>query len=61
MRVVPVGGGLALDYTEAKGKAAMQPAEIRVRVSLGTGRYSARVWTCDFSHDYVRINADYRS
>ncbi len=54
-------GSLALDYTEAAGQAAMRPAEIHVRVSLGAGQYSASVWTCDFSHDYVRINADYRS
>jgi glutamate N-acetyltransferase / amino-acid N-acetyltransferase len=54
-------GALALDYTEAAGQAAMRPAEISVRISLGGGRHSARVWTCDFSHDYVRINADYRS
>lgn len=55
------GGGLALDYTEAAGKAAMQPAEIHVRISLGAGRHTARVWTCDLSHGYVSINADYRS
>jgi glutamate N-acetyltransferase / amino-acid N-acetyltransferase len=54
-------GGLAADYTEAQGKAAMAPNEIRVRVSLGIGRASASVWTCDFSYDYVKINADYRS
>lgn len=54
-------GGLALDYTEAAGKAAMRPAEIHVEVSLGAGSHTARVWTCDFSHDYVTINADYRS
>lgn len=54
-------GCLAPDYTEAAGKAAMRPAEIHVRVALGIGRSAARVWTCDFSHDYVSINADYRS
>ncbi|HEY8554498.1 MAG TPA: bifunctional glutamate N-acetyltransferase/amino-acid acetyltransferase ArgJ [Burkholderiales bacterium] len=54
-------GGLAPDYTEDAGRAAMQPPEITVRVSLGSGRASAQVWTCDFSHDYVSINADYRS
>lgn len=54
-------GSLALDYTEAAGKAAMQPSEVHVRISLGIGRHAARVWTCDFSHDYVSINADYRS
>ena len=54
-------GALAADYTEEQGRAAMHPSEIRVRVTLGLGQHSARVWTCDFSHDYVRINADYRS
>lgn len=54
-------GSLALDYNEPAGRAAMQPAEIHVRVSLGVGAHRARVWTCDFSYDYVRINADYRS
>lgn len=54
-------GSLAPEYTEAAGKGAMQPSEIHVRIALGTGREHARVWTCDFSHDYVSINADYRS
>ena len=39
----------------------MKPAEIKVRVDLGRGSQSANVWTCDFSYDYVKINADYRS
>jgi glutamate N-acetyltransferase/amino-acid N-acetyltransferase len=39
----------------------MKPAEIAVRVDLGRGSHAARVWTCDFSYDYVKINADYRS
>ncbi len=39
----------------------MKEDEITVRVSLGRGNASATVWTCDFSHDYVSINADYRS
>jgi glutamate N-acetyltransferase / amino-acid N-acetyltransferase len=54
-------GALAPDYTEAKGQAAMRPAEIHVRVALGQGRERESVWTCDFSYDYVRINGDYRS
>jgi len=54
-------GSLASEYTEAAGKAAMQPSEIHLRIALGAGREHARVWTCDFSHDYVSINADYRS
>jgi glutamate N-acetyltransferase/amino-acid N-acetyltransferase len=39
----------------------MQQAEITVRVDLGRGTAKARVYTCDFSYDYVKINADYRS
>ncbi len=54
-------GGRAAAYTEAQGQAAMAPAEITIRVDLGRGEVSARLWTCDFSHDYVTINADYRS
>jgi glutamate N-acetyltransferase/amino-acid N-acetyltransferase len=54
-------GGRAVAYAEEQGKAAMAPAEITVRVGLGRGDESATVWTCDFSYDYVKINADYRS
>ncbi len=54
-------GGLAADYTEARGLAVMKQPEIRVRVDLGAGTARATVWTSDLSHDYVRINAEYRS
>jgi glutamate N-acetyltransferase/amino-acid N-acetyltransferase len=54
-------GGRAQAYTEEQGKAVMAPAEITVRVGLGRGVETATVWTCDFSYDYVKINADYRS
>jgi glutamate N-acetyltransferase/amino-acid N-acetyltransferase len=54
-------GGRAATYTEAQGQHSMKPAEITVRVTLGRGVESATVWTCDFSYDYVKINADYRS
>jgi glutamate N-acetyltransferase/amino-acid N-acetyltransferase len=54
-------GGRAAAYTEEQGKAVMAPAEITVRVGLGRGIETATVWTCDFSYDYVKINADYRS
>ncbi len=54
-------GGRAANYREEDGATAMKPAEIRIRVDLGRGSQQARVWTCDFSYDYVRINADYRS
>ena len=54
-------GGRASEYREAQGQAVMAKAEILVRVELGQGSASARLWTCDLSHDYVRINAEYRS
>ncbi|MFK7160934.1 bifunctional glutamate N-acetyltransferase/amino-acid acetyltransferase ArgJ [Marinospirillum sp. MEB164] len=54
-------GGRAASYTEAAGAAVMQEAEITIRVHLGRGQAEETVWTCDFSHDYVSINADYRS
>ncbi|MDX9995297.1 MAG: bifunctional glutamate N-acetyltransferase/amino-acid acetyltransferase ArgJ [Rhodocyclaceae bacterium] len=54
-------GGRATSYQEEDGAAAMKPAEIRIRVDLGRGSQQAKVWTCDFSYDYVKINADYRS
>jgi len=49
------------EYREEDGQRVMQAEEIRVRVALGRGRSQATVWTCDFSHQYVSINADYRS
>ena len=54
-------GGRAASYTEDEGQRVMQQPEITVRVDLGRGRAQATVWTCDLSHDYVSINADYRS
>lgn len=54
-------GGRSPAYTEALGQKVMAKAEIRVRVSLGAGTAHARLWTCDLSYDYVKINADYRS
>jgi glutamate N-acetyltransferase/amino-acid N-acetyltransferase len=54
-------GALDADYTEAKGLAVMRLPEIHIGVDLGVGYASARVWTSDLSHDYVRINAEYRS
>jgi len=48
-------------YQEADGQRVMKQAEITVRVVLNRGAASATVWTCDLSHDYVSINADYRS
>src|SRR5687768_7548582 len=54
-------GARAPAYTEEQGKRAMKPAEITISVTLGRGIETATVWTCDFSYDYVKINADYRS
>lgn len=54
-------GAVAASYSEAQGVAAMRASEITLRVNLGSGQAVARVWTCDLSHDYVRINAEYRS
>ena len=54
-------GGRASSYSEEQGARVMKPAEVAVRVSLGRGIESACVWTCDFSYDYVKVNADYRS
>jgi glutamate N-acetyltransferase/amino-acid N-acetyltransferase len=54
-------GAPDVEYTEAKGLSVMRLPEIRIGVDLGAGAASARVWTSDLSHDYVRINAEYRS
>lgn len=54
-------GGVAESYTESAGQAEMDADEIRVNINLARGQASERVWTCDLSSDYVRINADYRS
>ena len=58
---VATQGGRHPDYLEADGQRVMQQSEITVRVVLGRGDATETVWTCDFSHDYVTINADYRS
>ncbi len=54
-------GGRHPQYREEDGQRVMKGTEIRVRVLLGRGGASTTVWTCDLSHEYVRINADYRS
>ncbi|HLR81605.1 MAG TPA: bifunctional glutamate N-acetyltransferase/amino-acid acetyltransferase ArgJ [Paenalcaligenes sp.] len=59
--LVATDGGRHPDYIEADGKRVMQESEITVRVSLDRGEHSETVYTCDMSHDYVNINADYRS
>jgi glutamate N-acetyltransferase/amino-acid N-acetyltransferase len=54
-------GGRAKSYEEAQGAAVMKEPEILVRVVLNRGAADVTIWTCDFSYDYVKINADYRS
>lgn len=54
-------GGRHPAYREEDGARVMKQTEITVRVGLGRGNVADTVWTCDFSHDYVTINADYRS
>ena len=54
-------GGRAASYQEQDGQRVMKEPEITVRVQLGRGQAAATVWTCDFSYDYVKINAEYRS
>jgi glutamate N-acetyltransferase/amino-acid N-acetyltransferase len=54
-------GGRAPDYTEQQGQQVMQQDEITVTIKLGRGDAHASVWTSDLSHDYVRINAEYRT
>ncbi|WP_182118239.1 bifunctional glutamate N-acetyltransferase/amino-acid acetyltransferase ArgJ [Acidovorax sp. FHTAMBA] len=58
---VAIQGGRNPAYREEDGQRVMKQSEITVRVLLGRGDTSDTVWTCDFSHDYVTINADYRS
>ena len=57
---VATRGGRHPAYREEEGQRVMKQAEITVRVVLGRGTASDTVWTCDLSHDYVTINADYR-
>lgn len=59
--LVAENGGRAASYREEFGAAVMKESEILVRVDLGRGHESATTWTCDFSYEYVKINADYRS
>ncbi len=58
---VATRGGRHPDYREEDGQRVMKQAEITIRVVLNRGEMTTTVWTCDLSHDYVSINADYRS
>ncbi|TDG15072.1 bifunctional glutamate N-acetyltransferase/amino-acid acetyltransferase ArgJ [Seongchinamella unica] len=59
--LIAENGCRAASYTEEQGVAAMAPEDIVIRVELNRGDVSASVWTSDFSYDYVRINAEYRT
>ena len=59
--LVASGGSRSPDYREEDGQRVMKRQEITVRVVLRRGKASATVWTCDLSHDYVTINAEYRT
>jgi glutamate N-acetyltransferase / amino-acid N-acetyltransferase len=54
-------GGRAASYREEDGARVMKPAELTITVELGRADGAATVWTCDFSYDYVKINAEYRT
>jgi len=59
--LVAEAGWVSPDYTEDAGAAYMQNASIQITVDLGLGENSSTVWTCDLTHGYITINADYRS
>ncbi|MEW5837228.1 MAG: bifunctional glutamate N-acetyltransferase/amino-acid acetyltransferase ArgJ [Pseudomonadota bacterium] len=59
--LVAENGGRNPAYVEAEAAAVMKEAEITIHVDLGHGQATETVWTCDFSYDYVKINAEYRS
>lgn len=54
-------GGRAATYREEDGAREMKSAEITVKIALGRGQAATTVWTCDYSYDYVKINAEYRT
>jgi len=59
--LIAENGARAASYTEAQGVAAMAPADLTIRVTLDRGEAVTTVWTTDFSYDYVKINAEYRT
>jgi len=54
-------GSVASSYSEALGQSILDKDELELRIDLGMGSHKESIWTCDMSHDYVSINADYRS
>ena len=59
--LIAENGGLAPGYRESDAQAVMDRDEFTIRVDLARGECRQRVWTTDLSHDYIRINAEYRS
>jgi glutamate N-acetyltransferase/amino-acid N-acetyltransferase len=59
--LVAENGGRAVSYQEEDGQRVMKQSDITIRVVLNRGVVNATLWTCDFSYDYVKINASYRS
>ncbi|BCK88669.1 arginine biosynthesis bifunctional protein ArgJ [Sideroxyarcus emersonii] len=59
--LVAENGGRAPSYQEEDGQRVMKQSDIAIRVVLNRGKVNATLWTCDFSYDYVKINASYRS
>ena len=53
--------GTALKFAEAEAKEILKASEIKITVNLKKGTYNDRMWTCDFSCDYIKINGSYRS
>ena len=59
--LVAENGAVHPDYQESKAAAHMKGKEINFTVKLGSGRGKATVWTCDLTHEFISINADYRT
>src|SRR5262249_17119298 len=56
-----VRGGEPLPFDEAQARQSLAAPEVRIDLDLGQGRFHTTLWTCDFSYDYVRINAEYHT
>ena len=54
-------GGLTVEFDEAEALKRFENPEIVIDVNLGAGDASTTIWTCDFTHEYISINGDYRS
>ena len=59
--LIVADGGRAAAYTEAQGRQAVSGENIAIRIELGRGNCMDHVWTTDLSHDYITINAEYRT